>query len=398
MKDLLEFETNAPFLPRTIRKSGQTFYFLRCANTANLQQSIRDHMPEYEPVDVLAKLADLCKTLVPGTKLQFLEKDGDRLICHSGPLDAIFGAVEINVLNIINQQLYDLRTAYPDLHDVFPHDQTDSLLLIPNDLTYIFSRHANNPLIDDLGSEFEMGMALLHSNTVYGPAILSNANRLVHLRDQTKPTSLPLHFPGTAMMHNCLAINIKALENRADPSLGILALVPCFSTTTCMIATGKQNMPERPATVTLTALSEPFTITNPHHVSAYMRGYLPSNETSVVEKEFFGTEFERVEIPPGPITELYLVYMRSFVLWQQLPLLEARPDFIAHYLKHGHMDQYEPFLPGQVQFPPTPPGTGSILMLFQKLARKCKALNLVDDVIASLLPRASEKRKSAESE
>lgn len=394
MKDLIEFEASAPFGPRTCRRSGQVFYYLKPPSQAHLQQSIRDHMPEYEAVDVANKLADICKGLVPRTTMQFLEKDGDRLIFFSGPLDGIFCAVEMNVLSIMNQQLDELRTGYPQLHDVFPHDQGDQFLLIPNDLVYIFSRHANNPLINDLGNEFEMGMALLHNNTVYGPALMSNANRIVHARDIPKPASLPLHFPGTAVMHGCMAINLRSLDARnSDVSTGILALIPCFTTQTCMIATGKANEPSMPETVILKALNEPFVVTNPHHVSAHMRGLLPSTETSVVEKEFFGTEFERIEIPPGPITEQYLVYMRSFVLWKMLPLPISRPDFIAYYMKNGSMTGYSPFLPSAPTERPSP-GTGTIYELFRQLAIKMADIGLVDDVIEALVPQAREKRRA----
>jgi hypothetical protein len=397
MKDLIEFETSAPFGPRTCRRSGQTFYILKCMTVPLLQQSIRDHMPEYEPVDVANKLADVCKGMVRGTTMQVIEKDGDRLICFSGILDGIFGAVEMNVLSIINQQLSDLRVAYPNLHDVFPHDQNDQYILIPADLTYIFSRHANNPLINDLGNEFEMGMALLHMNTVYGAAMMSNANRMVHARDIPKPASLPLHFPGTAVMHGCLAINLRSLDARnSDVSTGILSLIPCFQTQTCMIATGKADAPSMPETVTLKALVDPFIVTNPHHVKAHMRGLLPSTETSVVEKEFFGTEFETIEIPPGPITELYLVYMRSFILWHMLPLEISRPDFIAYYMKNPSMDGFVPYLPVAPETPP-PAGTGTIFALFTQLAVKMAAAGLVDDVIRALVPRSDLKRRAEES-
>lgn len=396
MKDLIEFETNAPFGPRTCRRSGQTFYILKCLNLVLLQQSIRDHMPEYEPVDVASKLADICKGLVPRTTMQMLEKDGDRLIFFSGPLDGIFCAMEMNVLSIINQQLSDLRTAYPHLYDVFPHDQADQYLLVPSDLTYIFSRHANNPLINDLGNEFEMGMALLHANTVYGPALMANANRMVNPRDIPKPASLPLHFPGTAIMHGCLAVNLRSLDARnAAVSAGILDLIPCFQPLTCMIATGKANAPSMPETVILKALTEPFIVTNPHHVSAHMRGMLPSNETSVVEKEFFGPDFEKIEIPPGPITELYLVYMRSFILWKMLPLDISRPDFIAYYLKTPSMAGYVPYLPTPPSIDHGEPGVGTIFELFQRLAVRMAAVGLVDDVISALLP-PREKRRSVE--
>lgn len=393
IKDLIDFDVSAPYNPRTCRKSGQTWYILKCPTLPLLQQSIRDHMPEYEPVDVANKLADICKATVPKTTMQFLEKDGDRLIVHSGPLDRLFCTVELNVLAIMNTQLEELRTAYPLLHDVFPHDQTDTLLLIPNDLSYIFSRHANNPQIDDLGSEFEMGMALLHSNMVYGPAISVNTNRAVHARDIPKPASLPLHFPGTPVMHNCLAINLRALDAKnSDVSTGILGLIPCFESQTCMIATGKPNLPEVPETVSLKGLTESFIITNPHHISAHMRGFLPSNETSVVEKEFFGTDFEKIEIPPGPITELYLVYMRSFILWRMLPLRIARPDFISYYLKHGSIEGYRPYLPVRPYPSVLAPGVGTIYELFRLLALKMNAVGLVDDVIEALVPRVGAKR------
>ena len=118
-----------------------------------------------------------------------------------------------------------------------------------------------------------------------------------------------------------------------------------------MIATGKISNPDVPETVVLKALDEAFTITNPHYCSAHNRS-LPSLESSVIEKEFFGTTYEKIQIPPGPDTELYMLYTRCFVLHRQAPLTIARPDFISHFLAHGLDVPYETHFPLQPTNPP----------------------------------------------
>jgi len=189
-----------------------------------------------------------------------------------------------------------------------------------------------------------------------------------------------------------MAVNLKTLGALGgDTETGFLGLVPCFQAQTCMIATGKPSNPDIPDTVTLKALDDSFTITNPHFCSAHNRS-LPSLESSVVEKEFFGTEYEKIQIPPGPDTELYMLYTRCFVLHRQAPLTIARPDFISHFLAHGLDVPYVTHFP----VPPTtacPAGTASIYLLFKNLAHKMQLAGLDDEIIRSLVP-VSRKRSS----
>ena len=390
IKDLVDFDVMAPFQPKNVRKGGKCYYVLRCPNIATLQQIIRDHMHEYEAVDVANKLSDICKTTIPHSRQQYLEKDGEHLIFYAKPLDNIFSCVELNVLSIMQTQLDTFRTKYPTLHDCFPHDDTDEYLLLPSDQTYLFSRHANNSQINDLGNEFEMGMSLLQYNTTCGRALALDVTQKVHPRDIPKPNDLSNHFPGTSTIRGATAINLKALNAvTGDFSTGLLSLVPCFRDQTCMIATGKQNMPDVPETVQLFALNEPFIITNPHYCANYNR-CLPSLESTVVEKEFFGTTYAKIQIVPGPITELYLLYTRTFVLNRQLPLDIARPDFIAHFLQFGSMDLYEPFFPVQSK-ESLPANTASIYTLFVDLAKKMASIGLEDDLIRSLVKNSNKR-------
>ena len=399
IKDQVDFEVMAPFTPRTVRKGGKSYYVLNCPTVAVLQQIIRDHMPEYEAVDVVSKLGDICKATIPHSKQQYLEKDGERLIFYAKPLDMVFAATERNVLNIMQTQLSLFRTDHPTLlHDCFPHDLTDEYILIPHDQCYLFSRHANNPAINELGNEFEMGVSLLQYNTVYGRALAPNTTQSVHPRDIPQQGELLNHFPGRATLVNCTAINLKALAaGDADLSTGFLRFVPCFRDEICMIATGKASAPNVPETVGLKALTEPFVITNPHFCEAHVR-MLPTLETSVVEKEFFGSDYSHIEIPPGPITELYLLYTRVFVLNKQVPLTISRPDFIAHFLKYGVSSEhpYTPYLPEPcANSNGLNAQTASVYMLFKNLATKMRAAGLDDDILRHLAPdESSRKRKS----
>lgn len=385
IKDLVDFDVMAPFMPRSIRKGGKSFYQLRCPTLVVLEQTIRDHMSEYESVDVTNKLRDICKMGIPRSGQQYLEKNGDHLIFYAKPLDNVFACSELDVLSIMQAQFETMRKAHPNLHDCFPHDEEEEYLLIPSDQTYLFSRHANNTQINDLGNEFEQGMSLLQYNTTCGPALSISTTQKVHSRDIPKPDSLPHHFPGTPTLRNCMAVNLKALGAiGGDSETGFLGLVPCFRTQTCMIATGKISNPDVPETVVLKALDEAFTITNPHYCSAHNRS-LPSLESSVIEKEFFGTTYEKIQIPPGPDTELYMLYTRCFVLHRQAPLTIARPDFISHFLAHGLDVPYETHFPLQPTNPP-PQGTASIYMLFKDLARKMQLAGLDDEIIRALAP------------
>jgi len=394
IKDLVDFEVMAPFQPKSSRKGGKCYYLLRdVKNFAGLLQIIHDHMPEYEPADVSAKLSDICKSTLPHSRQQFLEKDGDHMIFYAKPLDNIFGCIETNVLAIMKTQLDLFRKQNPQLHDCFPHDKNDEYMLIPSDQTYIFSRHANNEQINELGNEFEMGLSMLQYNNTCGRALALNVDQEVHPRDIPRPASLRHHFPGTPLLRGCTAISLKAL-NTAGSELptGILNLVPCFRDENCMIATGKDRRPDVPETVRVQAITDSFTISNPHYCQAFNRT-LPTLETSVVEKEFFGTDYMNVEIPPGMITETYMLYTRTFVLNKQLPMTISRPDFIQYYLQHGNVDGYTPFLPSP---PSTPPkeNTISIFGLFCILAQKMHAAGLSDEIIDHLV-QASKKRKES---
>lgn len=392
IKDLVEFEVMAPFQPKNIRKGGKCYYVLRdVKNFASLLQIILDHMPEYESADVTAKLSDICKSAVPHSRQQFLEKDGDHIIFYAKPLDNIFGCIELNVLAIIKAQLDLFNKQHPQLHDCFPHDTSDEYLLVPSDQTYIFSRHANNDRINELGNEFEMGLSILQYNTTCGRALALNATQDVHPRDIPRPDVLRHHFPGTEKLKGCTAISLKALhKSGSDLATGVLNLVPCFRDETCMIATGKNHRPDVPETIKLQAITESFTITNPHYCQSLNRS-LPTLETSVIEKEFFGTDYMFIEIPPGFITETYMLYVRCYVLHRQLPMTISRPDFIDHFLKHGNVNTYSAFLPSE---PATPPkdNTVSIYSLFCSLAHKMVAQGLQDEILEHLV-QTSKKRK-----
>lgn len=391
IKDLLDFDVMPPFQPKSVRKGGKSYYVLRCPNLAALQQIVRDHMPEYEAIDVANKLNDICRSAIPHSRQQFLEKEGEQMIFYAKPLDDIFSCVELNVLQIMETQFQTFRKTHPTLHDCFPHDDTDNYLLIPSDQTYIFSRHANNTQINELGNEFEQGLCLLQYNTACGRALALNANQNVHPRDIPKPPVLQNHFPGTAMLKNCTAVNLKALSTvSGDLATGFLTCIPCFRPESCIIATGKQTSPDIPETVVMHPFKESFTITNPHFCGHHNR-ILPSLETSVVEKEFFGPDFERILFPPGPITELYLIYTRSFILNRQAPMTISRPDFIAHFLKFGSAETYKPFLP-MPETTPLPDNTASIYTLFQRLAQKMKSAGLDDEIIRHLVVTPGEKR------
>jgi len=392
IKDLIDFEVMAPFQPKNVRKGGKCYYVLRdVKNFPSLLQIIHDHMPEYEPADVAAKLSDICKSTIPHSRQQVLEKDGDHMIFYAKPLDNIFGCIELNVLSIMKAQLDLFNKQHPQLHDCFPHDTSDEYLLIPSDQTYIFSRHANNDRINDLGNEFEMGISILQYNTTCGRALALNATQDVHPRDIPRPDVLKHHFPGTEKLKGCTAISLKALhKSGSDLATGILDLVPCFRNETCMIATGKDRKPDVPESIKLKAITESFTITNPHYCQAFNRS-LPTLETSVIEKEFFGTDHKFIEIPPGFITELYMLYTRAYVLHRQLPMTISRPDFIQHFLQHGNVDSYTTFFPS----PPTTPtkdSTISIHALFCSLAHKMVAQGLEDEILQHLV-QSSKKRK-----
>jgi len=392
IKELIDFDVMAPFLPRSVRKGGKSYYVLRCANYTALQQNIRDHMPEYEPADVDTKLNDICKTSASRSGQHYLEKNGESLIFFAKPLDYVFSTNELDVLSIMNAQFEQFRTKYPDMHDCFPHDEDDEYLLIPSDQTYIFSRHANNEQINELGNEFEQGLSLLQYNKTCGQALAINAPvQNIHPRDITKPATLSHHFPGTPTMRGCTAVNLKTLGAiGGQAETGFLGYVPCFHSQKCMIATGKASNPDISETVDLKAMTESFVITNPHYCRAHNR-CLPSLESSVAEKEFFGTECERIEIPTGYATELYMLYTRTFVLQRQTPLKISRPDFIDHFLKHGSCDNYKTYFPPK----PThvlPQGTVSIYELFKNLAVKMKAANLEDEIIRYFVPPTTNKR------
>jgi len=392
IKELVDFDVMAPFLPRSVRKGGKSYYVLRCANYTALQQNIRDHMPEYEPADVDTKLNDICKTSASRSGQHYLEKNGESLIFFAKPLDYVFSTNELDVLSIMNTQFEQFRTKYPDMHDCFPHDEDDEYLLIPSDQTYIFSRHANNEQINELGNEFEQGLSLLQYNKTCGQALAINTPvQNIHPRDITKPATLSHHFPGTPTMRGCTAVNLKTLGAiGGQAETGFLGYVPCFHSQKCMIATGKASNPDISETVDLKAMTESFVITNPHYCRAHNR-CLPSLESSVAEKEFFGTECERIEIPTGYATELYMLYTRTFVLQRQTPLKISRPDFIDHFLKHGSCDNYKTYFPPK----PThalPQGTVSIYELFKNLAVKMKAANLDDEIIRYFVPPTTNKR------
>lgn len=399
IKDQIDHELTAPFHPKTCVRGGVRYYILKSATIASLQETIKDHMTEYEAVDVSSSLASLCKT-TSRNKMQYLEKDGDRLIFYAPPLDGIFGSAETNVLQIMQLQLevfrkdlaaHNLETG-DNLTDCFPLDVTGTYLLLPQDMSYLFSRHANNDLINDLGSEFEQGMTLLITNTVCGSALQMGATMKV--QDTKKPTNstvayLQFHFPGTPIMKNCTAINKRALITSHDTlSTSFLDFIPCFRTQSCMIATGKSTAPDIPESVTLAALDSPFIISNPHYCAPQAR-LLPSMETSVVEKQFFGTVYAKIQIPPGPITELYLIYMRCFTLWRQVPLTISRPDFIAHYLTHGTAIPYSTYFPVPAV---APPGVATIYQLFVELAVKMHAVGLVDEIIEHLVAPTLKRR------
>ena len=192
-------------------------------------------------------------------------------------------------------------------------------------------------------------------------------------------------------MRGCTAVNLKTLGAiGGQAETGFLGYVPCFHSQKCMIATGKASNPDISETVDLKAMTESFVITNPHYCRAHNR-CLPSLESSVAEKEFFGTECERIEIPTGYATELYMLYTRTFVLQRQTPLKISRPDFIDHFLKHGSCDNYKTYFPPK----PThvlPQGTVSIYELFKNLAVKMKAANLEDEIIRYFVPPTTNKR------
>lgn len=396
VKDLIDFEVMAPFQPKNVRKGGKYYYVLREAKTfAALLQIIHDHMPEYEPADVASKLGDICKTHLPLSRQQYLEKDGDHLIFYAKPLDNLIGGIERNVLNIMQTQFTAFRNKFPTLHDCFPHDDTDEYILIPSDQTYLFSRHANNEQINDLGNEFEMGLSLLQYNNTYGRVLATNANQTLHPRDVPVPAVLKHHFPGTPTLRGCTAINLKALSTAGtEPPTGILNFIPCFRDETCIIATGKERQPHIPEQVKLQALKESFTIANPHFCERHNRA-LPTLETTVVEKEFFGTDAMFIEIPPGPITELYMLYTRTFVLLGQVPMTISRPDFIHYFLVHGNVHAYEPYLPEPLPNPPAKENTTTIYALFVLLAKRMLAAGLKDEVLNHLVPSVP-KRKADE--
>jgi energy-coupling factor transporter ATP-binding protein EcfA2 len=394
IKDLIDFDVMAPFKPRRNRKGGKAYYTLRndVKTQASLLQIIHDHMPDYEPTDVASKLSEICKSSIPNSRQQYLEKEGDQLIFYAKPLDGIFGCVELNVLSIMQAQFERLRKQHPTLHDCFPHDDTDEYILIPSDQTNIFSRHANNQQIDELGNEFEMGMSLLQFNISCGCALVLNKTQTVHPRDSVPNPLLPHHFPGLPMLRDCTSVNIKALDAiSAEPATGFLTLVPCFRNEICMIATGKQRAPDVPITIQMHALTECFTITNPHFKGIHK---LPSLETSVVEKEFFGADDKYIQIPPGPITELYLIYTRSFVLNRQAPMRISRPDFIAHFLKFGNVDAYKTYYPSPPEEDPSVDAV-SIYKLFKRLAMKMISAGLDDEILRHLV-RATQKRGGEE--
>lgn len=402
IKELIEFNTLPPHEPRTTRKGGKSYYYLSCPTLALLQQSIRDHLPDYEPVDVANKLAIICKTTVPTKKQQYLDKDGDRLIFYAKALDSVFSALECNVLNIYQTLIASLRAANPLLHDCFPHDTTDEFILIPQDQCYQISKHAGNNDITELGDEFEKGISLLKHNIVAGKgkALATNTTQSVHPRDIAKPAQLSHHFPGTPILVNCTAINIKALSaGDNDLATGFLQFIPCFRDELCMIATCKAGAPTIPETVLLTAHTEPYLVSNPMYLASHLR-MIGTTETSVVEKEFFGCSYKQLEIPPGPITELYMLYTRVFVLNRQVPLEISRPDFIQHFLRYNVDPEfpYVPYLPEPfLSAIPLNPQTATIYMLFVDLAQKIKDAGLTDAIIEHLLSN-NRKRKHNENE
>lgn len=396
IKNLIDFEAVTPFAPKTVIMSGIRYYVLKAPNDKVLEQTVFDRMPEYERIDVKKIYDAICKTSV-GPKIQGMNvlqhdsKEG-RPLFYAEPLDKVLASVEINVLNIIRTRIGKIRADFPNQHDVFPHDSKDIYLVIGPDFTNMFTRHSNDPLISVLGNEFDMGMSLLEANISSGNrAIRTCASVYMHPRDQIIPPHCSNHFSKSSVLHGCTTIDLKILQpSLATLSTGFLQLIPCFRDQTCMIATGKDTAPDEPETVKLRALTAPIKVANPlcntKHVSN-----LPAFSTTGVEAAFFGTSFSHIEIPPGEITELYLVYTRTFQLCRKAPMQISRPDFIAHFLaKTGK--PYQPYLPEPYSVPNTDPNTTTIYELFQDLAQRMSVAGIDDEIIRHLLAR---KRKNS---
>ena len=388
VKNLIEFENVTPYSPKTVTMSGHRYYVLKVPNDKVLEQTVFDRMPEYERIDAKKIFDAICKTNV-GPKLRGMnilqhDKEG-RPLFFADPLDKVLASVEINVLEIMRTRISSIRNNYPTQHDVFPHDIKDAYLVIGPDFTNMFTRHSNDPSIVLLGNEFDMGLALLETNMSTGQrAIRTCASIYIHPRDQIIPTHCAGHFSAHTILHGCTAIDLKILQpSQSTLSTGFLQLIPCFRDQQCMIATGKDTAPDEPEMVTLRSITSPFIISNPLCNTKHTNN-LPAFASTGVEAAFFGTTYSHIEIPPGDITELYLIYTRTFQLCRKAPMQISRPDFIAHFLaKTGQ--PYRPYLPEPYRVLNTDPNTTTIYKLFKALAVRMHAAGIEDEITRHLL-------------
>ena len=422
LKELIELDSTG-LVPQIEMKNNASYYRLTMGAAGVDDAVTRQMTTSYEASDIRASLQKVYTGRIPGfSDRKNMEKCGkdkfEKLLISCELLDNILCPIERSLL-VAFKALYTFqRERYrPTERDVFAHDERNRYLLITDEMEHLFmpgddaSLDRFKILFREMGKNYYVAMDFLQKNTSIdgcdGTVLMKNCNHKVHPLDlqNTRDIALKYYFPPanlpSGLMKAKLAISLKALnemDTQGSNGFNILQSVPFFRQETLIIARGLFDKPDEPMSMKCEKMQEAFTIGNPHYAPKHSRFLGLFDRTFAADNEFFGTKYERIEIPPGEIFALYEVYCRVFTLHGRAPLKESRPDFQQHFLKHGVSltTPYVPFFPKPYAVENTNENVGTIFDMFQDLAFEMSAAGVTDEIVSHLVSYpVSRKRRAA---
>lgn len=410
-----------------------------------LEERLLQHFPECQDTNIIESWRKLCQASIRGVtdRKQAMETDGDALLFACSTLDDVVCDCEARALCLLAAHYSDLqsglviygvsiaertaemssaaRAAYlrtnPVPADVFPHDRNNEYILVGHEADILYpASSACRPEIQNMGVAYDRAIKLLSHNCILGndkPVIqfftsadvAEKDQRILNMLTITTATkyeaNLQNYFREEAVMTEAMGINIAMLKRAADgdswtsvDNTPFYNLVPCFFEQDGTLATGEVDKPQVPMTIKLSPFQEPFIVPNPL-VYKNQGGLRFLGLMKEADRMFFGTDATHIQIPPGPITETFIVYLRAFYYMHQLPLIQSLPWFVHQWIESKINDepfQPRPFIPTMVeQEVALDAGTTTIYSMFRKLALEMRAAGLDDPVIAHLIDNPEEK-------
>ena len=405
----------------------------------------------HQDIDVITALEIIQEQLCAGSHLA-METIGLKIYVHCSMLDRFTCAKEHLAMQAIGEYLAFITAHMPthseqefpqdqfrqDVDDEhtparltcsrfpegcpLPRDDTDQYLLFNQNVAFeeLDYKYTHVHSIRAMGTAWPEALQLLSRNTAVGaPGVVLRGPIKVHPADQYRSfhhficnpegrlpgqdfdpnVNFKVLFDQGPTLEVFKAVNIHLLREctgqlPAHRTQGheVFRYVPALRDMVCVVACGQPDSPQIPQTTHLKASTSSIRLQNPWFATPLDRLYMGMPAPDGPDRAFLDSRYKEIDIQPGWLFELLMVYMRAFMLLGALPLECARPDYREQWTQCYIQQRpfvYQAFVPKPFERDKAlEPHVVTDFQIFKDLANQMQMAGLTDATLRRVLDTA----------